>query len=101
MRAAIPLLLILSFLAGCASEGDEGPEAAPEPGIQYQDETIAVQDPDALPKDPPAPGERTLDEAPEWRLGEWWKYSLRSDFDGSVLEFYRVVAGSEAGNYLV
>jgi hypothetical protein len=42
-----------------------------------------------------------LDEAPRWRLGEWWKYRMVGEFDGSEREFYRVVAGAEAGSYLV
>jgi hypothetical protein len=101
MRASLALLVAAALLAGCASDTPGAPDAAPDPGIQYQDDTIAVQDPDALPSEPPLPGERTLAKAPEWRLGEWWKYRMVGEFDGSVHEFYRVVAGSEAGNYLV
>jgi hypothetical protein len=99
--AAAALCLAALLLAGCAD--DAAPADAPEadPAIQYEDDTIAVQDPGSLPRLPPAAGERTLEAAPQWRLGEWWKYRMVSEFDGSEYEFYRIVAGAEAQSYLV
>lgn len=101
MRGLAPLLLLTAFLAGCADDAPQADEPVADPGIQYEDDTIAVQDPNALPRLPPAEGERTLAKAPVWRIGEWWKYSLTEGFSGKTYEFYRIVAGSEAGNYLV
>jgi hypothetical protein len=98
-KTVVALLVALALLAGCAQPSE--PEPEPQPDIQYQDETIAVQDPSLLPRDPPAEGERNLETAPAWRLGEWWKYRLTEEFSGASYEFYRVVAGAEAGNYLV
>lgn len=101
MRSLVALLLASALLAGCSDGASPGPAPPADPGIQYEDETIAVQDPGALPSLPPAEGERTLAEPPVWRLGEWWKYRLTEELTGTTYEFYRIVAGAEAGNYLV
>lgn len=54
-----------------------------------------------LPLDVPLPEERTLNEPPVWRLGEWWRYRITDRFEGEVAEATRVVAGVEGDNYLV
>ncbi len=104
MRKAASVLLVIAVagLAGCvgAPPSDAGGMAAP--ATQYEDEVVQVAAP-TLPRDPPAPGERTLAMAPEWRLGEWWTYTMTDGFTDTTYEFTRVVAGADrnAGNYLV
>ncbi len=104
MRKAALVLLLLStaFLAGCAEEpaDDEAETAVPE--TQFESEVLQLSVP-VLPRDPPAPGERNLTSAPQWRLGEWWTYQLEDGFTGGSYTFTRVVAGEDraAGNYLV
>lgn len=101
MRAIVALMVVAAALAGCSSE--DAPDTAPEePGVQFEDpERNLTIDQPTLPVDPPAPGERTLNETPTWRLGEWWEYEITSYFDGKRERVERVVAGTERGNYLV
>lgn len=101
-KVALCLLMVATaWLAGCADAPAPAQETA-EPEAQYQDEVVQVAAP-TMPRDPPAAGERTLATAPQWRLGEWWTYSLTDGFTGNTIEFTRVVAGEDraAGNYLV
>lgn len=102
MRLALvsAFLLAAAVFSGCSDDGAATDDAT-SPVVQYEDETIAVEQPDALKREPPAPGERTLAKAPEWRLGEWWRYRMTSEFTGETNDFIRVVAGSDGGNYLV
>lgn len=101
-KAVLSLLMLVPLLAGCADEGSPGPAPSSTGGVQYQDEVVSVAV-DTMPRDPPARGERTLQEAPRWRLGEWWTYTMTDGFTGGTYEFTRVVAGEDraAGNYLV
>lgn len=92
-KLAIALAILL---AGCADPSQPLEPAAP----QYQDDNIAVDIP-VLQSDPPAAGERTLEAAPEWRLGEWWRIKFTNLFAGREYEFTRVVAGSQGSDYLV
>lgn len=96
------LLLATAFLAGCAEDAGDDPAPTQDPVAQYQDEVVQVSAP-VMPRDPPAAGERTLDAVPQWRLGEWWTYTMTDGFTGQTYEFTRVVAGEDraAGNYLV
>lgn len=101
-KVALCLLMVsVAGLAGCTDPAAE-PGTTAEPATQYEDEVVQVAAP-TMPRDPPAAGERTLDAAPEWRLGEWWTYTMTDGFTGSSYEFTRVVAGEDrnAGNYLV
>ncbi len=96
----VPLLLV--GLSGCVQDAPDASDVPEEPDVQYQDDrNFTVDQPNALPRDPPAPGERTLNATPEWRLGEWWTYEITSFFDGKKEQITRVVAGSEHDNYLV
>lgn len=95
------LTMALASLAGCTDAGTPtGTPVQAEP--QYADEVVQVAAP-TMPREAPAAGERTLDEAPQWRLGEWWTYRMTDGFTGGTYEFTRVVAGEDrnAGNYLV
>src|SRR6185503_9372999 len=96
------LLVASAFLAGCSGSPKDDDGAAADDGVQFQSDVLQLSLP-TMPRDPPALGERTLDKAPEWRLGEWWKYRLTDGFAGRTYEFTRVVAGTDraAGNYLV
>ncbi len=100
MLAAASLGLLA--LSGCASDDGTTDAVQTTPAVQYEDEVVQVAAP-TMPRDPPAAGERTLDAAPQWRLGEWWKYFMTDEFTGKTTEFLRVVAGEDraAGNYLV
>lgn len=104
MRVIVAVLcLALVSFAGC-SDSEEGEDPMDAVGVEPQyrdDETNFTVDQPTLPRTPPAPGERTLDEVPTWRLGEWWQYRMTSHFDGTTYDFLRVVAGTEHGNYLV
>jgi hypothetical protein len=100
-KAALCLLVAATVLAGCSS----APPANAPPSsndVQFQSPVLQLSLP-TMPRDPPAAGERTLDKAPQWRLGEWWTYSLKDGFTGETHEFTRVVAGEDkaAGTYLV
>lgn len=104
MRAPFVVLLMLStaFLAGCAEEATDDDAAPVVPETQFESEVLQLSVP-VMPRDPPAAGERTLDAAPQWRLGEWWTYEMEDGFTGGSYSFTRVVAGEDraAGNYLV
>src|SRR5688572_26132080 len=101
-KAVLSLLMLAPLLAGCADESGAPDEAVQDPGVQFESDVLALAQP-TMPRDPPAAGERTLMEAPQWRLGEWWTYTMTDGFTGGTYEFTRVVAGEDraAGNYLV
>ncbi|MEK6975654.1 MAG: hypothetical protein AABY18_04845 [Candidatus Thermoplasmatota archaeon] len=99
----LALLVTSAFLAGCADSGVDGDrDEGAIPQTQYQSSVLNLSVP-VMPREPPAAGERTLEQVPEWRLGEWWTYTMTDGFTGSSYEFTRVVAGEDraAGNYLV
>lgn len=103
MKPALALLLLAAtFLGGCADSGEDLGEEVTVPETQYQSEVLNLSVP-VMPRDPPAAGERTLGEVPQWRLGEWWTYTMTDGFTDTTYEFTRVVAGEDrdAGNYLV
>ena len=102
-RSVVSLLvatLAAGLLAGCAGKTDS--PAAADDGVQFQSNVLKLSLP-TMPREAPPAGERTLDKAPEWRLGEWWSYRFTDGFAGKTYEFTRVVAGQDkaAGNYLV
>src|ERR1041385_3548821 len=102
-RSVVSLLVApvaAGLLAGCAGKTDS--PAAADDGVQFQSNVLKLSLP-TMPREAPPAGERTLDKAPEWRLGEWWSYRFTDGFAGKTYEFTRVVAGQDkaAGNYLV
>ncbi|HUR24674.1 MAG TPA: hypothetical protein VM327_01500 [Candidatus Thermoplasmatota archaeon] len=101
-KAVLSLLMLAPLLAGCANESPGADPAVEDPGVQFQSDVLTLAQP-TMPRDPPAAGERTLMEAPKWRLGEWWTYTMTDGFTDGTYEFTRVVAGEDraAGNYLV
>src|SRR5688500_1470379 len=101
-KAVLSLLVLVSLLAGCADESGEPEHAVEDPGVQFESDVLALAQP-TMPREPPAAGERTLAAAPQWRLGEWWTYTMTDGFTGGSYDFTRVVAGEDraAGNYLV
>jgi hypothetical protein len=101
-KAVLSLLMLIPLLAGCAEDSGSGDVPAEDPGVQFESEVLTLAQP-TMPREPPAAGERTLDEAPQWRLGEWWTYTMTDGFTGRTYDFTRVVAGEDraAGNYLV
>jgi hypothetical protein len=101
-KTALSLLVAAAILSGCAGKPADPAPAPEDPGVQFQSDVLQLSLP-TMPREAPAPGERTLDEAPEWRLGEWWTYTMTEGFGGQTFEFTRVVAGQDkaAGNYLV
>ncbi|HEX2066615.1 MAG TPA: hypothetical protein VHI93_07365, partial [Candidatus Thermoplasmatota archaeon] len=71
----LPLLFVTALaLAGCATQ-ETPPTTTPPPAKQYEDGVSRLDLP-TLPREAPAEGERTLAAAPQWRLGEWWTYTL-------------------------
>lgn len=102
MHKSVLFLLVASTLAaGCSSAPKADPNAAADQ-VQYKSDVLTLAVP-TMPRDPPAAGERTLDAAPQWRLGEWWTYHMQDRLSGKSLDFTRVVAGEDkqAGTYLV
>jgi hypothetical protein len=101
-KAVLSLLMLAPLLAGCADESPAADPAIEDGGVQFESEVLQLAQP-TMPRDPPAADERTLQEAPKWRLGEWWTYTMTDGFTGGTYEFTRVVAGEDraAGNYLV
>lgn len=87
-----PVLLALAMAtAGCVGSpaGDDGAAAPAAAGA------------DELPEAAPAPGERTLEEPPTLREGEWWTVELSSDVYGVDAEATVVVAGVDGDRYMV
>jgi hypothetical protein len=101
-KAVLCLLMVVPLLAGCADNASDDGQAVQDPGVQFESDVLQLSLP-TMPRDAPAAGERTLEKAPEWRLGEWWTYTLTDGFAGETYTFTRVVAGQDksAGNYLV
>ena len=101
-KAVLSLLMVVPLLAGCADESPQSDPAAEDPGVQFESDVLQLAQP-TMPRDPPADGERSLAAAPQWRLGEWWTYTMEDGFTGGSYDFTRVVAGEDraAGNYLV
>lgn len=104
MRNAIVFLLVVAGLAGCVQEGpadDAAPDEKDDAQFEDSDKNLSVLQPDALPREPPAPGERTLNETPLWRLGEWWEYDITAYLTGESETVKRIVAGTEKDFFLV
>jgi hypothetical protein len=101
-KAVLSLLMLVPLLAGCADKTDGADPAVADPGVQFESDVLQLAQP-TMPRDPPAAGERSLAAAPEWRLGEYWTYTMTDGFTGGTYDFTRVVAGEDraAGNYLV
>jgi hypothetical protein len=101
-KAVLSLLMVVPLLAGCADKGTPDEAAAQDPGVQFESDVLKLAQP-TMPRDPPAAGERNLTSAPQWRLGEYWTYTMTDGFTGGTYDFTRVVAGEDraAGNYLV
>lgn len=95
MRVVVPLLaLLMTIFAGCV--GDDTPEnkvdVTPASGPLLG---LASGLP-TLPRET-----ATLDTAPEWRLGEWWRIEFDAPPYGISGTFDRVVAGVDDDSYLV
>lgn len=101
MRAQlmVPVLALVVLMAGCATQV-QTPSTATT-AVKQLDEGVNKLDVPTLPRDPPGSNERSLDKAPQWRLGEYWQYHLVDGFSGHVYEFTRIVAGTDGPNYLV
>jgi hypothetical protein len=99
MRLLAPALVVALFLAGCATKVDT--PVTTTTAAKQLDEGVNKLDIPVLPRDAPMPGERSLAQAPKWRLGESWQYHLVDGFTGNTYEFTRIVAGTDGGNYLV
>lgn len=93
MRGWAAALLTVSLVAaGClGSQLEEGPGATPNMR-------------GTLPSGPPSQADladRTLQEPPTLRLGEWWDVRVDSELTGEVYEGRVVVAGMSQERYLV
>jgi hypothetical protein len=93
-------LLVAGFFAGCLgsepeSQGtvNEGPALCGDDLATVTDEATCSVAGD-LGVDVPLAEERTLNEPPVWRLGEWWRYRITDRFEGEVAEATRVVASA-------
>jgi hypothetical protein len=101
MRAWAALLVATLLLAGCASTPDAAAPVSATPTKQFDDGKANRLDVPVLPHEAPKDGERTLQRAPQWRLGEYWNYHIVDHFTNRTLEATRVVAGTDGPNYLV
>lgn len=99
MRGLAFIAVALLTLAGCTSPSDTQPTG--EVVLQYDDGGANKVDVPRLNATPPLPGERSLEKAPEWRLGEWWDYTITDHFQEKTITVKRVVAGTFGTNYLV
>jgi hypothetical protein len=96
--ATLPFLVLL--LSGCAGTEPAFTEFTPLAPTSAPPAPQLGQA-SGLESAPPPPGERTLAEAPRWRLGEWWTYRIRDQFTGNTFEVTRIVAGTMGQDYLV
>lgn len=89
-------LAVVILGAGCLGSGDSNvlPNEPSLPGKQTDApiDLETVNDAEIL---------RTLDTAPTWQTGEWWRFRLTETFRGEVFEATRVAAGTEGDNFLV
>lgn len=94
-RGVAGLLSLVVLLSGCLEDLHGGVEDSATPPVDNAGSGLDLK---------PVTGEvqpRTLDAAPDWKSGEWWKVKLVDQFTGSEYEGMRVVTGEEAGNFLV
>ena len=91
--------LVVALLAGCAQPEPAASVASPSPTGPAPAPVLGHAS--GLTLEPPAAGERTLAEAPRWRLGEWWRYRVHDFLTGNEFEVTRVVAGTMGADYLV
>lgn len=101
-RASIvlPLLVVLAtgLLAGCL--GGDAPTTGPSAdGGNGTDDGIDSSGPVPQTDGDAAP---TLEAAPAWAPGDWWRVRLTDRFNGDAYEATRVMAGTDGdGNHLV
>lgn len=92
----LALLMVFSLLAGCASTPPAAVSTTPskqlDAGVNKLDIPVLSSD---------EPGNRSLAAAPQWRLGEYWEYSITDEFSGETTTASRIVAGTDGSNYLV
>lgn len=99
-RAVLAVLMVLALsVAGCLADGGSDDGASPSD----------VDDPDAGSADGDDPGENatisrpnaTLEDPPEWRVGDWWTTTVTDAFSGETHTTTRVVAAREGSTYHV
>jgi hypothetical protein len=88
---AIVASMLALALAGCLE-----PDAGNSP---FASEDLLLGAASGLPTQPRA--EASLDEPPQWRLGEWWHVSFDAPPYSLSAEVDAVVVGTEAGRYVV
>jgi len=93
-------LLVAAALAGCTGSTTSTSHLSTSAALQVDEGANRIEVPH-LPTSPPQPGERNLTAAPQWRLGEWWDYTLTDHLVGNEVHIRRVVAGTFGGSYLV
>lgn len=100
---ALVAILSITALAGCFQANEE---PAPEGGATNGSVTVDDARPDPVFEDvvtgpSAAPdAEATLLEAPELRVGEWWRVRLYDPFRDIETEFIRVVAAIQGDTYV-
>lgn len=103
--AGMVLLVVMAGLAGCTDD-DAGPEVVTDEDPFEASENEDLQDVklgphSGLPSERPADWEPSLDEPPQWVLGEWWTVEITDHFVGETTTVTRIVAGKEGTDYLV
>jgi hypothetical protein len=100
----LPILIVLAALAaGCvapAATDNVAPESAnatvtidkDRPDTNFTDIALKGAAPDAS---------ATLNEAPHWKKGEWWKIHFESPLTGASVDFVRVVGDVQGDTYVV
>lgn len=92
------VILVLVALAGCLEADGPAPAEDGDEDLQNKgDDRIDLED---LEGGTPDEWNATLEEPPDWRLGQWWTFALTEHFTGATHEVTLVVAGAESDWFL-
>lgn len=103
--AMVSIMLASLALAGCTDSDDGMDEPAMNEGgssVQVGDnQTLTFGPHSGLPRERAADWAPSLEEPPQWTLGEWWTIEVTDGFVGTTHEVTRIAAGKEGQDLLV